>query len=76
MGVIKGISIERSDENMPIETLDDIIESIADKLGVYGCGQDTDHPSDCDCRICFVVDIELRILTAVEIEQRLGAMRR
>lgn len=50
------------------ETLDDIVEDLADKFGIYGCGPDEDHPSDCKCRICYVIGMKDRIEAAVELE--------
>lgn len=55
-----------------IETLEDIIEELADKFGIYGTGPgDTAHPADCKCRICFTAWLRNRIERAVEVEQRL-----
>jgi len=55
---------------MPIETLDDIITELADRIGVYGCGDGTDdHKDDCDCRICFGIGMRLRITKAIELEK-------
>ena len=50
-----------------IETLDDIIEQLANMLGIYGS-----HPEDagdnCKCRICFTMPLKERILRAVEVD--------
>ncbi len=59
---------------MAIETLDDIIEELADRCGVYGTynsQNDTfeEHTFDCDCRICFTRELESRIREAMRIEQ-------
>jgi len=54
-----------------IETLDDIVEQIADWCGAYGCGPDEDHPPDCKCRICFTIGLKERIHKAVEVERKL-----
>ena len=51
---------------MAVETLDDIIEELADQFGIYGCGPEEDHPTDCKCRICFVSDLTQRIETAAK----------
>ena len=57
---------------MPIETLDDIIEEIADSLDIYGCGPECDdHPDACKCRICFVISLDERIHNAMEIQKKL-----
>ena len=52
-----------------IETIDDIIEEMADAIGRWGAHFD-DHPegSACECRMCFTVGLKQRILDAVEIE--------
>lgn len=55
-----------------IETLDDIIEELADKFGVYGIGpQEGDHPAGCKCRICFCAWLKGRLERAAEVEHRL-----
>lgn len=55
---------------MPLETLDDIVESIADQVGAYGCGplDGSDHPENCPCRICFTGNLHQRILAAAEVD--------
>lgn len=55
---------------MPIETLEDIIESLADQLGVYGGHEENETR---ECRICFASDLRARIERAVEIERKLNA---
>jgi len=56
-----------------IETLDDVIEGIADICGVYGCGpEEGEHPDDCRCRICFTAELEQRIIRAVEVDRKLN----
>ena len=52
---------------MPIETLDDIVEDIANKLYIYG-SCDT-HDCDCKCRACWTSSLMQRIRRAAEIEQ-------
>lgn len=55
-----------------LETVHELCEDLADKLGVYGCGPEFgDHPDDCDCRICFVLKMEDRIREAVENDKYL-----
>lgn len=55
-----------------LETLDDIIEELADKFGIYGVGPpEGDHPPECKCRICFCAWLKGRIEKAVEIENKL-----
>lgn len=56
-----------------IETLDDIVEPLADKLSVYGSHQEDPPSGPCRCRVCFVSDMKARITRAVEIERKLSA---
>jgi hypothetical protein len=56
---------------MPIETMDDILEQIADRIGVYGAHDDDSEDEDCECRVCFVSDLRERIDQAMRIEARL-----
>ncbi len=68
---------------MPIETLDDIIEEIADRRGVYGShGDESDDETPSSqitctstkpCRVCFVCGLHDRILAAVDVERKLAA---
>lgn len=58
---------------MPIETLDDIVEAFANKLGVYGSHNESYCNDDQLCRGCWVSEMKARIERAVEIEQRLAA---
>jgi hypothetical protein len=57
---------------MAIETLDDIIEQLADWIGVYGAhGEPDERPGvidDLHCRVCFQVSIRQRIEAACNIE--------
>ena len=49
-----------------IETLDDIIEELADKFGIYGTHPaEGGLPEECKCRICFCVWLKNRIERAV-----------
>lgn len=68
---------------MAIETLDDVLNELADKLGVYGCcknyldgeGNETGECNEkdpCCCRIGFMIEYENRIKEAVRIEKQLG----
>ena len=57
---------------MPIETLDDIVEGLADAIGVYGshtqyCAEDQ------TCRCCWTAELKSRIKAAVEVERKLEA---
>ena len=55
-----------------IETLDDIIEQLANELGIYGAH---DYEA-CDrrmCRSCWTASIRSRINQAVEIERKINA---
>jgi len=65
---------------MPIETLDDIIDELADKLYIYGSQYSEEemneyggHPSDCKCRMCFQIEMNKRIHDAIEIENKLNS---
>jgi len=50
-----------------LETPRELAEHIADLCGIYGCGpEEGDHPDDCKCRICFVVEMQSRILVSVQ----------
>jgi len=54
-----------------IETLDDIVEHLADRVGIYGI-----HTAFCDendiCRSCWVSHLKERIKNAMEIERKLA----
>lgn len=55
---------------MAIETLDDLIEELADRVGVYGAHGEEDTP-DADmyhCRVCFQMGLRARIEAAAKIE--------
>ena len=55
---------------MSIETLDDIVEEIADSLGVYGVCPGSE---DCagHCRPEFTANLKSRINAAVDVERKL-----
>lgn len=59
-----------------IETLDDILEDLANKLYIYGCQYSEEelidgHPHDCKCRTCWYMEMEDRIRKAIENEKLL-----
>ena len=54
------------------ETLDDIIEWLADQIGVYGAHDDECEKPD-KCRPCWTSDLKERIERAVEVERKLSA---
>ena len=54
-----------------LETVDEFAEALADMIGIYGCGPEGDHLSDCKCRICFVSEMTNRIRQSVANEQKL-----
>lgn len=57
---------------MSIETLDDIVEEILDRFGIYGaCGEQCTDIAPCRC--CASVALKFRIRAAVEIEEMLSA---
>lgn len=51
-----------------IETVADIVEDLANKVGKYGAHE---YEGD-DCRVCFAIDLAARIKHAVEVEMKLG----
>lgn len=56
---------------MPIETADDIIEELADKLGIYGAhdeDEDPDYGGDCSCRCCWTAAMRERLETAFNLD--------
>lgn len=53
-----------------IETIDDIIEGLADELGIYGSHID-DHPSG-PCRSCWTSDVKERLIRAAEFEDMIS----
>jgi len=62
---------------MSIETLEDIVEGLANRLGIYGTCKGADEGGNIVreclppevCRICFVSDLKGRILEAIEMQQ-------
>lgn len=55
-----------------METVEELAESLADAIGIYGCGDQSedangfeDHPNNCNCRLCFVDSMKERIVQAV-----------
>lgn len=65
---------------MNIETIDDILNELADKLYVYGCckaaanGKDECNEKDsCCCRVGFMMEYKDRIKKAFENEKKLEA---
>lgn len=63
---------------MKIEILEDILEELADKLGVYGCCKPAENEEDCNsqngfcCRTGFMMNYEDRIRTALDNEEKLN----
>ena len=56
-----------------IETLNDVVEYLADQAGIYGA-HDDDNDAACEskpCRVCWTSDVLDRIWHAVRIEQAL-----
>lgn len=54
-----------------IETLDDIIEQIANWAGVYGAHDERCGKGHGACRCCWTAELKGRILWAVEVERKL-----
>lgn len=69
---------------MAIETIDDIVEDMADKLGIHGGCTDPIGDDGCEgdvghghcCRISFVSELRDRIDRAIEVEQKLGTIKK
>lgn len=55
-----------------IETLDDIVEEIANNIGVYGSHAELAPDGQCECRFCFTSDLKLRIRDAMELDLKLS----
>ena len=62
-----------------IETLDDIVEHLADRIGIYGAHRD--RAEDCKpqssyagttCRSCWASHMKNRIMDAVEVERKIS----
>lgn len=65
---------------MAIETLDDIVEALADHYAVYGahdeqCGSPDNPQKARGCRCCWTAWLKSRIRNAVIVEQQLEAGR-
>lgn len=61
---------------MAIETMEDILTELADKLGIYGAhGDDEESTSMYHCRVCFEVGLANRIREARSIEAMLNFAR-
>ncbi len=64
-----------------LETVEELAKSLADAIGIYGCGEGgdnnfADHPDTCNCRICFVSEIPDRIRQAVKNDVFLENMKK
>jgi hypothetical protein len=55
---------------MPIETLQDVVEYLADQVGIYGA-HDDEACEKKPCRVCWTGDVTERIWKAVRIEEQL-----
>ena len=55
-----------------LETVSELVEDLADKLGIYAPIPDGDHPEACLCRICFSESMEKRIVRAVANDKLLS----
>lgn len=62
---------------MAIETVEDIIEDLADKLGVYGAHEEEgkEH-EDRPCRVCFTSGLKTRLSLAFDLEAKISTMER
>ena len=55
-----------------LETVHELVEDLADKLGIYKTRPEfDDHPENCECRMCFVINMEDRIREAVANDEYL-----
>lgn len=57
---------------MAIEELEDIIEMLADKLGIYGAHDDRCESGERVCRCCWISQMDLRIVEAMKIRNKLS----
>jgi len=57
-----------------IETVDDIVEQVADWIGAYGAHDPERCTLKKQCRMCFVESFRDRIVAAVQVEQKLGTI--
>lgn len=55
-----------------IETLEDIVEEVANNVGVYGAHAELAPDGQCECRVCFTMDLMARIRAAAEVEAKLA----
>lgn len=63
---------------MEVLVLDDVLNELADKLGIYGtCPNDNgcDSNEKCICRNGFMIEFEDKIRTAIENEKRLDELK-
>lgn len=58
-----------------IETLNDIIDELGDRLGIYGAHGDGETTSEYHCRVCFASSLHGRIMSAIDIERTITAGR-
>lgn len=58
-----------------IETLDDVVEELANELGIYGSHIEEHSDGQCECRCCWTADIKRRIRRAVEVDRRLQVVQ-
>ena len=55
-----------------IETVDDIVEELADNIGVYGAHSDATCFPGHLCRVCWTSQLHDRLVQALENEKRLN----
>lgn len=56
---------------MAIEELSDIVEELADDLGIYGAHAEEHPDGQCECRVCFSIQLTDRIRRAIAVEKAL-----
>ena len=59
---------------MSIETVDDIVEQLADECGVYGAHQELHPDGQCECRCCWTSNLKSRLTAAFEVERKLDVV--
>jgi hypothetical protein len=55
-----------------IETLDDILEQLADDLSIFGSHAEGSDHSITRCRPCWTAMLRMRIENALEVERKLS----
>ena len=62
-----------------IETIDEVVEEIADMIGIYidsRCGDSDEHIQDCNCRVNWAPRMTERLRKALANEEKLNNIYR